>query len=143
MSGCVNKVIIVGYLGRDPEVKKISTSESFVSLSVATNEKWVDKKTGERREKTEWHQVSIFEEGIASFVASFFKKGDRIYVEGKIENQSWVDRDGVEKRSARVVVNKFNGGIVDIRQSYKNNEDYSDRTGIEQRFPIDTNEIPF
>ena len=112
MAGSVNKVILVGNLGRDPEVRSMQDGSPVVNLSVATSENWRDKNTGERREKTEWHRVVIFNENLAKVAQSYLKKGSKVYVEGQLQTRKWTDQSGVEKYSTEVVLQRFRGELT-------------------------------
>ena len=108
MAGSVNKVILVGNLGKDPEVRRLQNGNPVVNLSVATSENWRDKATGERKEKTEWHRVVIFSEGLAKVAEQYLKKGAKVYIEGALQTRKWTDQAGVEKYSTEVVLQGFN-----------------------------------
>ena len=112
MAGSVNKVILVGNLGRDPEVRRMTSGEPVVNLSVATSETWRDKASGERKEKTEWHRVVIFNENLAKVAEQYLRKGSKIYLEGQLSTRKWTDKDGAEKYSTEVVLNRFRGEFV-------------------------------
>ncbi len=112
MSGSVNKVILVGNLGKDPEVRRLNSGEQVVNLSLATSETWRDKTTGERREKTEWHRVVIFNENIGKVVEQYCKKGSKIYIEGQLQTRKWTDQSGVEKYSTEVVLQRYRGELT-------------------------------
>jgi single-strand DNA-binding protein len=99
MAGSVNKVILVGNLGRDPEVRRMPSGEAMVSFSMATSESWRDKASGERKEKTEWHRVVIFNENLAKVAEQYLKKGSKIYLEGQLQTRKYTDKDGAEKYS--------------------------------------------
>ena len=109
MAGSVNKVILVGNLGRDPEVRHAQSGGKIVNLSVATSENWKDRQSGERRERTEWHRVVIFNERLADIAERFLRKGSKIYLEGQLQTRKWTGNDGVEKYTTEVVVGRFNG----------------------------------
>lgn len=108
MAGSVNKVILVGNLGRDPEVRFTQDNKKIVTLSVATSDSWKDKNTGERREKTEWHRCVIFNEGLANISEQYLRKGSKVYLEGALQTRKWTDKDGVDKYSTEVVLQGFN-----------------------------------
>lgn len=108
MAGSVNKVILVGNLGRDPEARKTQDGRTIVNLSVATAEAWRDKATGDRKEKTEWHRVVIFNEGLAKVAEQYLKKGAKVYLEGQLSTRKYTDKDGVEKYSTEIVLQGFN-----------------------------------
>ena len=112
MAGSVNKVILVGNLGADPEVRRTQDGRPIVNLRVATSESWRDKNTGERREKTEWHRVVIFSEGLCKIVEQYLKKGSKIYLEGQLQTRKYTDKDGVEKYSTEVVLQGFNSVLT-------------------------------
>jgi single-strand DNA-binding protein len=112
MAGSVNKVILVGNLGKDPEVRHTQDGKPIVNLSLATSETWRDKSSGERKEKTEWHRVVIFNEGIAKVAEQYLKKGSTIYVEGQLQTRKWTDKDGVEKYSTEVVLQNYGGTLT-------------------------------
>lgn len=112
MAGSVNKVILIGNVGRDPEVKATAGGNRFANLSVATSESWKDKATGEKRERTEWHRVVIWNEGLVGVVERYVKKGSKIYLEGQLETRKWTDQNGQERYSTEVVLRPFRGEIV-------------------------------
>jgi len=112
MAGSVNKVILVGNLGRDPEVRTMGNGGKVVTLNMATSETWKDRSTGERREKTEWHRVVIFNENLAKIAESYLRKGSKIYVEGALQTRKWTDNSGVEKYTTEVVLQNFNGTLT-------------------------------
>ena len=112
MAGSVNKVILVGNLGRDPEVRHTQDGKPIVNLSLATSETWRDRNTGERKEKTEWHRVVIFNEALAKVAEQYLKKGSTIYVEGQLQTRKYTDNDGVEKFSTEVVLQNYRGELT-------------------------------
>ncbi len=111
MAGSVNKVILIGNLGKDPDVRRMSSGEPVVNLSVATSETWRDKSSGERRERTEWHRVVIFNENLAKVAEQYLKKGAKVYLEGQLQTRKYTDKDGVEKYSTEVVLQRFRGEL--------------------------------
>ncbi len=111
MAGSVNKVILVGNLGKDPEIRRTQDGRPIANLSVATSETWRDKATGERKEKTEWHRVVIFNEGLCKIAEQYLKKGAKVYLEGALQTRKWTDKDGVEKYSTEVVWQGFNSQL--------------------------------
>lgn len=111
MAGSVNKVILVGNLGKDPEVRRMQSGEPVVNLSIATSESWRDKASGERKEKTEWHRVVIFNENLAKVAEQYLKKGAKVYLEGQLATRKWTDKDGQEKYSTEIVLNRFRGEL--------------------------------
>src|SRR6201991_3692775 len=112
MAGSVNKVILVGNLGRDPEVRRMASGEPVVNLSLATSESWRDKQSGERKEKTEWHRVVIFNENLAKVAEQYLKKGSKVYIEGQLQTRKYTDKDGSEKYSTEIVLQKFRGELT-------------------------------
>ena len=112
MAGSVNKVILVGNLGRDPEVRRLGSGEPVVNFSVATSETWRDKASGERKERTEWHNVVIYNENLAKIAEQYLKKGSKVYVEGQLQTRKWTDKDGQEKYSTEVVLQNFRGELT-------------------------------
>jgi single-strand DNA-binding protein len=112
MAGSVNKVILVGNVGKDPEVRHTQDGKSIVQLSIATSESWRDKASGEKKEKTEWHRVVIFNEGIAKIAEQYVKKGTSVYIEGQLQTRKWTDKDGVEKYTTEVVLQNYRGEMT-------------------------------
>jgi single-strand DNA-binding protein len=112
MAGSVNKVILVGNLGRDPEIRSTQDGTKIANLSVATSESWKDKNSGERREKTEWHRVVIFNERLADVAEKYLKKGSKVYVEGALQTRKWTDQSGQERYSTEVVLQRFRGELT-------------------------------
>jgi len=112
MAGSVNKVILIGNLGKDPEIRRTQDGRPIANLTVATSETWRDKNTGERKEKTEWHRVVIFNEGLCKVVEQYVKKGSKVYIEGALQTRKWTDQSGVEKYSTEVVLQGFNSVLT-------------------------------
>ena len=112
MAGSVNKVILIGNLGRDPEVRHTNDGRPIVNLSVATSEQWRDKSSGERQEKTEWHRVVVFDEKICEVAQKYLNKGSTVYLEGALQTRKWTDQQGVEKYSTEVVLQRFSGKLT-------------------------------
>ena len=112
MSGAINNVILVGNLGRDPEIRRMNNGDPVVNLSVATSESWRDKSSGERREKTEWNRVVIFNDNLAKVAENYPKTGSKVYVEGQLQTRKWTDQSGVEKYSTEIVLQKFRGELT-------------------------------
>ena len=112
MAGSVNKVILVGNLGKDPEVRRMTSGDPVVNLSIATSENWRDKASGEKKEKTEWHRVVIFNKNLADVAEKYLKKGAKVYVEGQLQTRKWTDKDGAEKYSTEVVLQNFRGELT-------------------------------
>ncbi|RZO29842.1 MAG: single-stranded DNA-binding protein [SAR116 cluster bacterium] len=112
MAGSVNKVILLGNLGRDPEIRNTQDGNKIVNLSIATSEKWKDRMSGEPRERTEWHRVVIFNENLARIAEQYLRKGSSVYVEGQLQTRKWTDQQGVEKYTTEVVLGRFRGELT-------------------------------
>jgi single-strand DNA-binding protein len=112
MAGSVNKVILVGNLGRDPEVRRLNSGAPVVNLRIATSENWRDKNTGERQERTEWHNVVIFNENLAKIAEQYLKKGSKVYVEGQLQTRKWQDQSGQDRYTTEVVLTRFRGELT-------------------------------
>ena len=112
MAGSVNKVILVGNLGRDPEVRQFQNGGQVCNFPVATSESWKDRNTGERREKTEWHRVSIFSEGLVRVAQNYLRKGSKVYIEGQLETRKWQDQSGQDRYTTEVVLRGYNSSLT-------------------------------
>jgi single-strand DNA-binding protein len=112
MSGSINKVILVGNLGKEPEVRRLNSGEPVVSFRMATTESWKDKGSGERRERTEWHNVVIFNENLAKVAEQYLKKGSKVYIEGQLQTRKWSDQSGAERYTTEVVLQRFRGEMA-------------------------------
>jgi len=112
MSGSVNKVILVGNVGRDPEVRRLNSGEPVASFSVATSETWRDKASGERKERTEWHNVVIFNENLAKIAEQYLKKGSKVYLEGQLQTRKYTDKNGAERQTTEVVLQRYRGELT-------------------------------
>ena len=112
MAGSVNKVILLGNLGKDPEIRSTQDGREIANLTIATSESWKDKNSGERKEKTEWHRVVIFSEGLVRVAKSYLKKGAKVYIEGALQTRKWTDKDGQEKYSTEIVLQGFNATLT-------------------------------
>ena len=148
MAGSVNKVILVGNLGKDPEVRRMTSGEPVVNLSIATSESWKDKSSGERKEKTEWHRVVIFNKNLADVAEKYLRKGSKVYLEGALQTRKWTDKDGAEKYSTEVVLQNFRGELTMLDGKGEGGGSGGDRSGAGetpasfQRDEMD-DEIPF
>ncbi len=118
MAGSVNKVILVGNLGKDPEIRQTQDGKEIAHLTLATSETWKDRNTGERKEKTEWHRVVIFNEGLTNVAKNYLRKGAKVYIEGQLQTRKWVDQSGQEKYTTEIVLQNYNGqlAMLDSRQ---------------------------
>ena len=112
MAGSVNKVILIGNLGKDPEIRNTQDGREIANITIATSENWKDKNTGERKEKTEWHRVVIFNENLVKVVKNYLKKGAKVYIEGALQTRKYTDKDGAEKYSTEIVLQGFNGQLT-------------------------------
>ena len=136
MAGSVNKVILVGNLGRDPEVRRTNAGDPVVNFTMATSETWRDKASGERREKTEWHSVAIFNENLGRIAEQYLRKGSKVYLEGQLETRKWQDQSGADRYSTEVVLRQFRGELtlLDGRGegggAMAGGDEYGDRSGI-------------
>ncbi|MFQ5563788.1 MAG: single-stranded DNA-binding protein [Parvularculaceae bacterium] len=148
MAGSVNKVILIGNLGADPEVRQTQDGRPIVNLRVATSDSWKDKNTGERRERTEWHRVVIFNEGLARIAEQYLRKGSKVYLEGQLQTRKWTDQSGQDRYSTEVVLQGFNSAMTMLdsrrdggdRDSGGMSEQRSSGSG--QSFELD-DDIPF
>lgn len=134
MAGSVNKVILVGNLGRDPEIRSTQDGKEIANFSVATSESWKDKSTGERREKTEWHRVVVFNDGLVGVIKNYVKKGSKVYLEGSLQTRKWTDKDGQEKYSTEVVLQGFNS-VLTMLDSKGSRESSGDNSYNQDRAP--------
>lgn len=140
MSGSVNKVILIGNLGADPEIRHTQDGRAIANLRVATSESWRDKHSGERKEKTEWHRVSVFNEGLVKVAEQYCRKGQKVYIEGQLQTRKWTDQSGVEKYSTEVVLNGYGSVLTMLdrgpgdQQSGEQSQgnSYADATGRQQ-----------
>jgi single-strand DNA-binding protein len=158
MSGSLNKVQLIGNLGADPEIRRLNSGDPVVNLRVATSESWRDKNSGERQERTTWHQVVIFNEGLAKIAEQYLKKGSKVYLEGALQTRKWQHQDGTDRYTTEVVLQKFRGEMVLLGDASGNRpppagsqDDYgtasgrgkqADSTGDRYSRPLD-DEIPF
>ena len=147
MSGSLNKVMLIGRLGQDPEVRSTQDGRSLCTFSLATSENWNDKTTGEKREKTEWHRVVVFNEGLVNIIQQYVKKGSNVFIEGQLQTRKWEDKDGIEKYTTEVVLQGFNSTfkMLDSKNS-GSSEDFSQDNSIEDVKEFDSeidDDIPF
>ena len=131
MAGSVNKVILVGNLGQDPEVRRLSSGDPVVNLRIATSESWRDKSSGERKERTEWHSVVIFNENLAKVAEQYLKKGAKVYIEGQLQTRQWEDQSGQKRYTTEVVLQRFRGELqmLDSRGGGGGGAEVADRNG--------------
>ena len=112
MAGSLNKVMLIGNLGNDPDIRTMQNGGKVANLSIATSETWKDKNTGERKEKTEWHRVSVFNDGLVGICEQYLKKGSKVFIEGQLETRKWQDQNGQDKYSTEIVLKAFNGSLT-------------------------------
>ena len=148
MSGSLNKVMLIGRLGQDPEVRNTQDGRSLCTFSIATSESWNDKNTGEKREKTEWHRIVVFNEGLVNIVQQYVKKGSNVFIEGQLQTRKWEDKDGIEKYTTEVVLQGFNSTfkMLDSRNSGSTDNNFSQDNAISDSSNFDTeidDDIPF
>lgn len=137
MPGSLNKVLLIGNLGSDPECRTMQNGNKVVNMSVATSESWKDKNSGEWKEKTEWHRVTIFNEKLAEVASKYLKKGSKVYLEGQIQTRKWTDQNGADKYSTEIVLQRYRGELTFL-DSAQQNDQYSD-----WQDPNAGNEVPF
>ena len=149
MAGSVNKVILIGNLGRDPEVRHTNDGVPIVNMSLATSESWRDRASGERRERTEWHRVVIFNEKLGEIAQKYLRKGSKVYLEGQLQTRKWTDQSGIEKYSTEVVLNRFRGELTMLDTRGGSGDSFDEQFGESQASapagPSDDldDEIPF
>ena len=139
----INKVIIIGNLGQDPEIRKTQDGREIANFSIATSEKWFDKSTGEKKEKTEWHRVAIFSQGLVGIAKSYIKKGSKLYIEGALQTRKWKDGNGIEKYSTEIVLQNFNSTLQILNSSEKEIDKHSIEKGNGYAPQAEDNEIFF
>ena len=122
MAGSVNKVILLGNIGQDPDVRTMQSGKKVATMSIATSDSWKDKETGEKKEKTEWHRIVVFNEGLVGVVENYIKKGTKLYIEGAIQTRKWTDDTGTEKYTTEIVIQGY-GGRIDIVSAKGNNQE--------------------
>ncbi len=145
MTGSVNKVIIVGNLGRDVEVRNFPNGGKVANLRIATSERWKDKNSGEQKEKTEWHSVAIFQEGLVRVAEQYLKKGSTVYIEGKLATRKWQDQSGADKYSTEIVLQGFDGKLVMLGGKPSDSQSQGNTGGGYESGPVGgfDDEIPF
>jgi len=143
MAGSINKVILVGNVGKDPEVRTMQDGKEMVSIVLATSETWKDKASGERKEKTEWHRIAVFSEGLVNVVKNYVKKGSKLYIEGTLQTRKWVDTQGAEKYTTEIVLQGYNCSLtmLDSKGASENQTSFANNS---QFVPEEIDdEIPF
>ncbi len=142
MAGSLNKVLLIGRLGADPEIKQTQGGKGFASLSVATSENWKDKNSGEKKEKTEWHRVVIFNEGLVNVVKQYLKKGAQIYVEGQLTTNKYTDNNGQEKYSTQIVLQGYNSTLKMLGGATGSSQGEVDQSSASSSLPSDDMSSP-
>ena len=142
MSGSVNKVILIGHLGRDPEVRRMNNGEPVASFSVATTESWRDKSSGERKDRTEWHNVVIFNENLSKIAEQYLKKGSKVYLEGQLQTREFTDKDGNQRKATEVVLQRYRGELTLLDNREKGGSRDTSQAASSKKPPID-DDIPF
>lgn len=152
MAGSINKVLLIGNLGADPELRRLNSGKPVVNLRIATSESWRDKDSGERREKTEWHSVVIFNEGLCGVAEKYLRKGSKIYLEGQLQTRKWQDQSGNDRYSTEIVLQGFGGSLVMLdgpkddspQQQAEKQQTYGEASGGGYSRPLDDDDpIPF
>ena len=129
MAGSVNKVILLGNLGQDPDIRTMQSGKKVATMSIATSDSWKDKDTGEKKEKTEWHRIVVFNEGLIGVVENYIKKGAKLYLEGALQTRKWTDDAGTEKYTTEIVIQGY-GGRIDIVSAKGNNQEHLESQDI-------------
>jgi single-strand DNA-binding protein len=143
MAGSVNKVIIVGNLGADPEVRDLPSGQKVANLRIATSEQWTDRASGEKRERTEWHTVSVFDQNAAQYVQNYLKKGNKVYIEGRLETRKWQTQSGEDRYSTEIIVNQIGGKLIGLSDRQEARGDKSHETTRPRQTPEMDDVIPF
>jgi single-strand DNA-binding protein len=146
MSGSLNKACILGNVGKDPEIRHTGDGKPIVNLSIATSESWRDKASGERKEKTEWHRVVIFNENIAKIAEQYIRKGSSVYIEGQLQTRKWTDKDGVDKYSTEIVLQGFNSVLTLLggkQEAARPDPEQEFKSAVKQSFLALDDEVPF
>ncbi len=146
MAGSVNKAIIIGNLGRDPETRDLPSGQKVANLRVATSEQWTDRASGEKRERTEWHTVSVFDQNAARYAESYLRKGDKVYVEGRVQTRKWQDQNGADRYSTEIVLNAIGGQLIGLSSGAQDEQTSNTSSTQElrtQQHNFDNSDIPF
>ncbi len=143
MAGSVNKVIIVGNLGADPEARDLPSGQKVVNLRVATSEQWTDRASGEKRERTEWHTISIFDQNATQYAQNYLKKGNKVYIEGRLETRKWQTQSGEDRYSTEIIVNQIGGKLIGLSDRQEARGDESHEPTRPRQTPEIDDVIPF
>ena len=139
MAGSVNKVILLGNLGQDPDIRTMQNGKKVCTFSIATSDSWKDKETGEKKEKTEWHRVVVFNEGLIGVVENYIKKGTKLYIEGALQTRKWTDDKGIEKYTTEIVIQGY-GGRIDIVSAKGNDQELSQDQDVSEKIDVSNKE---
>ena len=139
MAGSVNKVILLGNLGQDPDIRTMQNGKKVCTFSIATSDSWKDKETGEKKEKTEWHRVVVFNEGLIGVVENYIKKGTKLYIEGALQTRKWTDDKGIEKYTTEIVIQGY-GGRIDIVSAKGNDQELSQDQDVSENADVSSKE---
>lgn len=143
MFGTVNKVIIVGNLGADPELRNLPSGQKVANLRVATSEQWIDRASGEKRERTEWHTVSVYDQNAAQYAQNYLRKGNKVYVEGHVETRKWQDKSGADHYSTEIIVNQIRGKLIGLSSGRDARRD-ENHVYIQLKQPLEIDDVvPF
>lgn len=143
MAGSVNKVVIVGNLGADPEVRDLPSGQKVANLRVATSEQWTDRASGEKRERTEWHTVSVFDQNAAQYAQNYLRKGNKVYIEGRVETRKWRAQSGEDRYSTEVIVNQIGGKLIGLSGGQDAQRDHDFEYRQSRQSPEIDDVIPF
>lgn len=148
MAGSLNKVVLIGNLGRDPEIRSTNDGKEIATFSVATSDNWKDKVTGEKKEKTEWHRVVVFNDGLVRVIKNYVKKGTKLYIEGQLQTRKWIDNENQERYTTEVVLQNFNSTLILLDSRADSLADQAGGSKVQQNTPTFDNsdlddEIPF
>lgn len=143
MAGSVNRAIIVGNLGADPEVRDLPSGQKVVNLRIATSEHWTDRATGEKRERTEWHSISIFDQNAAQYAQNYLRKGNKVYIEGRVETRKWQGQSGEDRYSTEIIVNQVGGKLIGLTARQDDQGGATDTNFSPNQLPEINDVIPF
>lgn len=143
MAGSVNKVIVIGNLGADPEVRDLPSGQKVANLRVATSEQWTDRTSGEKRERTEWHTISVFDQNAAQYAQTYLRKGNKVYIEGRVETRKWQDQSGADRYSTEIIVNQIRGKLIGLSSGEEAQRNQSDDYTQPNHSPEIDDVIPF
>lgn len=143
MSNSVNKVILIGHLGQEPQIRQLPSGSKLASLRIATGERWKDKTTNEPRERTEWHSVTVLQQASVQFAEKYLRKGDQIYVEGQLRTRKWQDQTGADRYSTEIIIDNYNGQLINLGKRNNDIEEAERDQETSSHIKIDPGDIPF